>query len=522
MLFRTCVVVVLIHLVAGLRRPCVVSGDGPNCDDLRSSSLPSGSVLETKVSEVSGLPSFSAGKELLESVTGVASQFFPANTTALLIEVVDTLPAQVEEWYRAYDTKCRSSERQCVSNILVQQHESWERVMKEPFQAQALLSNKENARYSGWEYKFFDGEARNKYVRSGFWKQVGLVVEKTDATQSGKRFQLVVNIESDDLVANEQVLSRLPLWELFDLLEDGVTRADLFRYMIIYELGGVYFDSKSGVEYSQETRYSLNRVFHELGEAPFWLADWGVGQSGMYVECDRKVEFLQWMLAAHPRHRYLWRAIELVAAQVFMLATQGDYATQTVLAKCSDWHKTFGSMWDRGMKVLLTTGPIAFSNAILWEQRRMQTMNMPESGVVVKDLEQERHIRYIDARWPTHGDLSEVEARTGRHAVPGYWLPGDVWQKLKFWNYGQGGPLVKQLASGADGARHWCESGGDALGGAGKLSNMKASWMCWRYHYAAVAACFACIAFCALASWHAFRDRSSSRSRKADEVPEPA
>jgi len=124
----------------------------------------------------------------------------------------------------------------------------------------------------------------------------------------------------------------------------GAARADLFRYLCVYRLGGVYLDIKSG------TTMPLSQWL--VPEDRFILSQWDNGPTGRYSDwgLHRPIrhipggEYQQWFLIASAGHPYLRAACERVLRNIV--------AHRPVPAK-------FGRMG-----VLEVTGPIAFSLAI--------------------------------------------------------------------------------------------------------------------------------------------------------------
>ena len=121
-------------------------------------------------------------------------------------------------------------------------------------------------------------------------------------------------------------------------------RADLFRYLLLYEHGGVYLDVKSS------TTVPLRDVIG--GSDEYLLSSWCEGECGR-VNWDSHVrtglgEYQQWWLACAPRHPFLRAVIDACLANI--AAYRFDPS--------DEW--TFGK---RG--VLKLTGPIAYTRAIL-------------------------------------------------------------------------------------------------------------------------------------------------------------
>ena len=125
----------------------------------------------------------------------------------------------------------------------------------------------------------------------------------------------------------------------------GAARADLFRYCLIYQLGGVYLDIKSTAS------KQLDRIIRD--EDSFLLSQWDnrPGQPhyrwGIHPELSHFPggEYQQWFIAAQPRHPFLKAVIEQVIRNIL------DYPSKIEQPRGKNG-------------VLKTTGPIAFTLAI--------------------------------------------------------------------------------------------------------------------------------------------------------------
>jgi len=124
----------------------------------------------------------------------------------------------------------------------------------------------------------------------------------------------------------------------------GAARADLFRYLLIYKIGGVYFDIKS----------SPNTALDEVIKPDdcYLLSNWKNAEGepyqgwGLHVEL-RDIpggEFQQWHIVAAPGHPFL----EAVIAKV--------------LANIRRYHPGLHGVGKAG--VVRLTGPIAYTQAI--------------------------------------------------------------------------------------------------------------------------------------------------------------
>ncbi len=124
----------------------------------------------------------------------------------------------------------------------------------------------------------------------------------------------------------------------------GAARADLFRYLVVYRLGGAYLDIKSS------TTIALDDVL--ATDERFVLSYWNnkPGQDyegfGMHPELDVHTgEFQQWHVIAAPGHPFLKAVIE------------------TVFTNIDRYLPSLHGVGQHG--VVRVTGPVAYTMAIL-------------------------------------------------------------------------------------------------------------------------------------------------------------
>jgi hypothetical protein len=124
----------------------------------------------------------------------------------------------------------------------------------------------------------------------------------------------------------------------------GAARADLFRYLCVYQCGGVYLDIKSG------PRVLLSEIIQPSDE--YLLSQWQ-NQSGQQfngyglfpeVECIPGGEFQQWHIIASPGHPFLEAVIDRVIRNIVHYDETNDGVGF--------------------MAVMRTTGPLAYTLAI--------------------------------------------------------------------------------------------------------------------------------------------------------------
>ena len=125
----------------------------------------------------------------------------------------------------------------------------------------------------------------------------------------------------------------------------GAARADWFRYLLIYKMGGVYLDIKS------TTSRPLDEVLKDSDR--YLLSHWNNAPDGKYplwgIHPELKNlpqgEFQQWFIIAEPAHPYLRKVIDCVYNNLI------NYSQVKVgVGK---------------QAVISTTGPIAYTQAIL-------------------------------------------------------------------------------------------------------------------------------------------------------------
>jgi inositol phosphorylceramide mannosyltransferase catalytic subunit len=123
----------------------------------------------------------------------------------------------------------------------------------------------------------------------------------------------------------------------------GAARADLFRYLLIYRMGGVYLDIKSGADQPFDAVLRPDDVFI--------IAQWDNTPGGTHYNTALHPElhgvpggeFQQWHVIAAPGHPFLRAVIERV---LYAIETYNPYRDGV------------------GLNVLRVTGPIPYTLAI--------------------------------------------------------------------------------------------------------------------------------------------------------------
>lgn len=136
------------------------------------------------------------------------------------------------------------------------------------------------------------------------------------------------------------------MWSVFDAInpEYIVAKADLWRYLIIYDRGGVYLDDKSG------PHKSLDQIIRDDDE--LILSTWNMN-CHLWTETHghKDGELLQWCIISRPRHPLI-RAVICEVVQRIITATEDQKGKNGVIT---------------------TTGPLAFTEAILTAMRGGET-----------------------------------------------------------------------------------------------------------------------------------------------------
>ena len=126
----------------------------------------------------------------------------------------------------------------------------------------------------------------------------------------------------------------------------GASRADLFRYLIIYKKGGLYLDMKSTV---------INSPFPEIPyDKDIWISTWG-GEINTHLFPDTG-EYINWYIYARKGSPILKDIIEKVVDNIYDLYNNPNTSIKYITNSENTTTKK--------MLVLCTTGPIAFTTAI--------------------------------------------------------------------------------------------------------------------------------------------------------------
>lgn len=141
--------------------------------------------------------------------------------------------------------------------------------------------------------------------------------------------------DDEDMAAFMRTALEGRVWGPFTRLLQGAAKADLFRYCLLYERGGVYLDSKSGAN-------SLCTLIRP--DDRMLVSTWSYNVWDFSTSLNRRPygEFQQWWLAAEARHPALLAVIEKVIENIENPTPDPDPRSE----------------------VLRTTGPIPFTEVI--------------------------------------------------------------------------------------------------------------------------------------------------------------
>lgn len=117
----------------------------------------------------------------------------------------------------------------------------------------------------------------------------------------------------------------------------GAARSDLFRYLLIYAVGGVYLDIKSSVS------VPLDKL---TANTEYILSHWPAVPNGMFEDGQEPPngEFQQWHVIAAPKHPFLEAVIEQIVKNI---------------------HDPTKAGFCGGIGVIRLTGPVPYTLSIL-------------------------------------------------------------------------------------------------------------------------------------------------------------
>jgi len=176
------------------------------------------------------------------------------------------------------------------------------------------------------------------------------------------------------------------VWRYFERIDPsyGAARADFFRYLLMYKMGGIYLDIKSvmtrPIQLGDDDRLLLSH-WPQVSEG----FDWGGHYELRHIAAG---EYQQWHIVCTPGHPCIKAVIE------------------TVLANIDKYDPSLHGVGKKG--VLRVTGPIAYTTAI----HRIQ-QNYPHRVV---DIEAELGFEYNVYRDQSHE--KEFKSHYSRQVTP--------------------------------------------------------------------------------------------------------
>lgn len=120
----------------------------------------------------------------------------------------------------------------------------------------------------------------------------------------------------------------------------GACKSDFFRYLYMYEFGGIYLDAKSSIKSSFDNVIKPNDSF----VLTYWDDYWGYKPNAELLN-NEKGEFINWFIACEPKHIFLKNVIKNVV--------------KNILLNIKNKSKISGKY-----EVLKLTGPIIYSQSI--------------------------------------------------------------------------------------------------------------------------------------------------------------
>ena len=160
------------------------------------------------------------------------------------------------------------------------------------------------------------------------------------------RYEIVTQHSAESYV-RDKYAHKPDIVEIFMDLQDPILRADLIRYLVLLEDGGVYSDidtmSLKPIEdwvpaiYQKDANLVIGIEYDSLG-------------GGRWVDWTLDLQFATWAMLAKPRHPFLEITIEKVIERLKGLALKQERALSQIKP---NFHE-----------VLDTTGPALFTEAV--------------------------------------------------------------------------------------------------------------------------------------------------------------
>ena len=134
----------------------------------------------------------------------------------------------------------------------------------------------------------------------------------------------------------------------YEMLVPGAAKADLLRYCLMYEYGGVYLDGKSGAKSLRDMIRGKDKMLIST-----WNSLFDPIERPEFAGFYRFGEFQQWWLACVPRHPFMKKLIEKVVRSV------------DARLKSKQLRKAGFMGYFYNIDVLKLTGPLVFSAEVI-------------------------------------------------------------------------------------------------------------------------------------------------------------
>lgn len=157
-----------------------------------------------------------------------------------------------------------------------------------------------------------------------------------------------------------------PIIDVAERIQLGVLLADLWRLLILFDQGGLYLDLKCPAVQPIENRLSLatNKAY---------VCQWKTYRPQAHL--FKGGEFVNWAIMSAPRNPAIWAAICQVVANLQACQLHEDHRFMLV----GEAHHETSMMKNR---VLCTTGPIAFTHAVLTRSANITVVASNMNGAV--------------------------------------------------------------------------------------------------------------------------------------------
>lgn len=171
------------------------------------------------------------------------------------------------------------------------------------------------------------------------------------------------------------------VYDIYTKIVPGAAKADLLRYVLMYEKGGIYLDIKSGAK-------ELCKLI--LPNDKMIISTWGhslpkinniIGFLTPSIWNNNYLEFQQWWLISCPKHPLILNVITKTIKYIRERIKQN---------KCDKEYHKYPILGSYHIDVLKTTGPLMFTNAI--EEEKLKNSNSVRltcadgNGIMVYDV----------------------------------------------------------------------------------------------------------------------------------------